>query len=204
MKIIKYEKKNNGQYKLHFEDKTSLDTYEEVIINNKLLSNRTIDQELLEQILSDNEYQKIYNSCIKYIEYRLRSTKEVKDYLTKKELDDKIIEDMLAKLTQIGLLNDDLFTQCFIRDKLNLTNMGEYKIKSQLKEHNIAPELIEKYDYLFEREILTNKIDKHIQKALNSRKNANNFALRGKVYNNLMNLGYSSELIIERLNIYLK
>ena len=42
MKIIKYEKKKNGKYKILLEDNNTIDTYEDVILNNNLLLKKDI------------------------------------------------------------------------------------------------------------------------------------------------------------------
>ena len=43
MKIIKYKKEKSGKYKIYLEDGTTIDTYEDVIINNNLLVKKEIE-----------------------------------------------------------------------------------------------------------------------------------------------------------------
>ena len=50
MKIVKYKKEKSGKYKIYLEDGSTLDTYEDVIINNKLLYHNKIDSELKEKL----------------------------------------------------------------------------------------------------------------------------------------------------------
>ena len=197
MKIIKYKKKDNSKYEVFLEDGEKLDVFEDVILDNNLLYKNNIDGKLLSKIIEDNDVYKIYNSCVKYISIRVRSTKEIRDYLRKKDVSLEEEEKIINKLKDCNLLNDEYFTECFIKDKLNLTNWGEHKIKNKLLECGIDNNIIDKYWYLFDKELLRKKIDKIIVKTKNSSKKNNT---KQKLYVNLMNLGYSKELIWEELN----
>ena len=78
--------------------------------------------------------------------------------------------------------------------------MGDYKIKQELKKYGIADELIMKYDYLFDKELLEKKMDKLITKYLKGSKNKNINYLKNKIYNNLMTQGYDVEMILSKLD----
>jgi regulatory protein len=199
MKIIKYKKEKNDRYKLYLEDGSTVETYEDVILDNELLYKKNINDNLIDKIIKDNKYQKNYNACCKYISLRVRSTKEIKEYLKRKEVAEPEIERIIDTLTKRKILDDNIFAECYIKDKLNLTNWGEYKIKNSLQELGITNHIIEKYEYLFEKELQREKIKKIIRKSIKANhKNNNN--IRNKIYTNLMNLGYSKDLIIEELN----
>lgn len=199
MKIIKYQRKDTDKYKLYLEDGSIIDTYEDVILSNNLLYKKEINIELMNKINKDNNYQKIYNSCVKYISIRIRSVKEIRDYLNRKyvsrEVQDEVIDGLIAK----NLLDDNIFTEYYIKDKLNLTNWGKFKIRNNLRELGIDNNMIDKYDYLFEGDIERNKIKKIILKSIKAN-HKNNINLKNKIYNNLMNLGYSRDMILEELN----
>jgi regulatory protein len=199
MKIIKYKKEKNDKYKLYLEDGSTLDTYEDVILDNNLLYKDSISSKVINKIIEDNEYQKNYNACCKYISLRVRSIKEIRDYLKRKEVGELESEQIINTLITRNILNDNIFTECYIRDKLNLTNWGEYKIKNSLQELGISNDIIENYECLFDREFQREKIKKIILKSIKSN-HKNNSNIRNKLYNNLMNLGYSKDLIIEELN----
>ena len=200
MKIIKYEKKGNNTYKIHLENKQSINVYEDVIIKNNLLYKKEIDSSLLEKISNDNSKEDIYNKCIKYISVRIRSIHEIKEYLRKKEVEDSLIDTTIDKLLKNNLLNDEVFTKAFINDKLNFTTMGPYKIEQELKKHKIDSNIIYKYLSNIDDEIIDNKINKQITKLMKSSKKKQN--LRNKIYMNLLSLGYSNEMILRNINNY--
>ena len=202
MKIIKYKKGSNGKYKLFLEDGTTFDTYEDVILNNNLLYKKEIDNNLYNVIINDNMYEEAYNKSVSYIEVRLRSINEIKVYLKNKKYSEEVIESTINRLLKNNILNDEVFTKAFINDKLNFTTMGPYKIELELKKHYIDTNIINTYINNIDEDILYEKIDKLITKFMKSNKKHKGFVLKNKIYNNLLNLGYKSSMILEILNNY--
>lgn len=202
MKIEKYEKIGQAKYRLYLSNGEVIDTYDEVILKNNLLLKKELDTYLYQKIQTESKLQEYYNACIKYISVRIRSTKEIIDYLKRKNVTEEDINYITTKLTKEKYLDDNYFCQCFIKDKLKFTSMGEYKIIYELKKHNINSSLIEQNQYLITKEIMIEKIDKIIQKKLETNHKLDKQKLRNKLYNQLLNSGYSSSLIVQRLNYY--
>ena len=202
MKILKYKKGSNGKYKLFLEDGSTIDTYEDVILNNNLLYKKEIDNNLYNIIINDNMYEEAYNKSVSYIEVRLRSTNEIKVYLKNKKYSEEVIESTINRLLKNNILNDEVFTKAFINDKLNFTTMGPYKIELELKKHYIDANIINTYINNIDENILYEKINKLITKFMKTNKKHKGFVLKNKIYNNLLNLGYKSSMILEILNNY--
>ena len=202
MKIIKYKKGANSKYKLFLEDGTTIDTYEDVILNNNLLYKKEIDNNLYNVIINDNMYEEAYNKSVSYIEVRLRSTNEIKVYLKNKKYSEEVIISTINRLLKNNILNDEVFTRAFINDKLNFTTMGPYKIELELKKHYIDTNIISTYINNIDEDILYEKIDKLVTKFIKTNKKHKGFMLKNKIYNNLLNLGYKSSMILEILNNY--
>lgn len=200
MRVKKYINKGKGKYQVFFDNDEILDTYEEVIIKYHLFEDKEIDKMLYKDIIKDTSLQEKINDCLKYIKVRLRSEKEIRNYLLKKKTSLDDIDLIISKLLRSNLLNDDLFCRCFINDKLKLTSMGDYKIKQELKKYGIADEIVLKYEYLFDKQLLEQKMDKLINKYLKSSKNKNINYLKNKIYSNLMTQGYDVEMIMSKLD----
>lgn len=200
MKIIKYEKKGNSKYKIYLENNQSVNVYEDVILKNNLLYKKEIDDSLLEKISIDNDKEDIYNKCIKYIAVRIRSKYEIREYLKRKEVSDIEIDNIILKLENNNLINDDSFAKAFIHDKLMFSTMGPYKIQEELRKHKIDTDIINKYLYDIDEDIIDDKINKQINKLIKSNRKKQN--IRNKIYMNLLNLGYSNEMILRNINNY--
>lgn len=200
MLVKKYEKKSNGLYKVYIDDDNYLIS-EEVIIKYKLLYKKEISLEELENILNETNYYDIYNKCIKYISYRIRSKYEIINYLNKFKLDYFTIENIIEKLEDNNLINDEIFVKAFINDKINFTTSGPYKIKLELIKHNIDKYLIDKYLDNIDKQLIYNKISKIVEKNLKNKKYPKS-VLKNKIYKTLVNNGYYNEDIMYILNKY--
>lgn len=202
MKIEKIEKKSKDKYRLFLDNGEVIDTYEDVILDNSLLYNKNIDNTKYDKIMKDNETEKYYHDSLSYIKARLRSEKEISDYLAKKKATKEQIDNVVSKLIKQDLINDDYFCKCFIHDKMSFSSQGEYKIINELKKSGISEEIIQNNYYLFDKDILQEKIDKLISKYLKANKNKKGLALKNKIYQNLMNQGFDKEMILTSLNNY--
>ena len=200
MLVKKYEKKSNGLYKVYIDDDNYLIS-EEVIIKYKLLYKKEISIDILNDILEETNYYDIYNKCIKYISYRIRSKYEIRNYLNKFRLDYSTIENIISKLEENNLINDEVFVKAFINDKINCTTSGPYKIKLELMKHNIDKYLIDKYLDNIDKELIYNKISKIVEKNLKNKKYQKN-VLKNKIYKTLINNGYYNDDIVYILNKY--
>lgn len=197
MKIVKYEKKANGKYKIVLENNEKVDTYENVILKNNILYKTELDSSMYKKILNDNEFENNYLKCVKLISYRYRSTYEIKKYLEQNKISDEKIFKIIKKLEENNLLNDKRFAISFVHDKFMLTTMGIKLIKYKLKQHQISNDIIEIAVNEISDSQIEAKIDKIISKELKN-KSKNNF--KNKLFTKLLNLGYDYDIINKKIN----
>lgn len=202
MKIEKYKKIKEDLYRVLLDNGEIIDIYEDVILANNLLYKSEIDQNLLDKINIENNYQLAYNISVKYIMVRLRSINEIKVYLTKKGYSKDVIDKVIEKLIKNKLLDDEIFTKAYINDKLNFTNVGKYKLISELTtkmkvDNSVVYNVLESYE-----EVWNDRIEKLINKYLKSNKKYRGNTLKNKLYIYLVNLGYDKDKVISVLNNY--
>jgi len=202
MKIEKYKKITESKYRIFLDNGTIIDTYEDVIVKNNLLYKKEIDISLLNEIEKDNEYQDAYNMALKYITVRLRSINEIEVYLKKKKIIPEVIEDTIARLKKNNFLNDEIFAKAFIKDKLNFTTMGKYKLINELKSLKVDENIINTFIEDIDNDIWYERMDKLINKYLKSNKKHTGKVLKNKLYIYLVNLGYDKSLVINALSNY--
>lgn len=199
MRILKIKKLKNGKYKLTLDNGDILELYDDVILKSNILYTKEVNEELLKEINKDNSYYSYYNKALKYVSTRMRSTKELEKYLDKFELSDTDKRNIIDKLKEIGLLNDSLFVKAYINDKLYLSNVGPYKIKRELLEHNIDEDLIDNYLQKIDNNIINDKIKKHIIKKIKNNNKLSSYQLKNKIMNDLMSKGFDKSDISEVL-----
>ena len=199
MKINKYKKISSNKYKVFFDNYT-ITLYEDVILKYNLLYKKEIDNDLLIQINKDNYNASIYDSAIKYIGIRMRSKKEIYEYLLKKKYEVKDINNTMNKLINNNLINDSLFAKCFINDKLNLTNDGLNKIKLDLSKLGVEESIINSSCLLIDKDVIINKLEKIINKEIKLNSKLPITKLKNKIISRCINLGYSYDDINNIIN----
>lgn len=195
MKIVKFIKKKNGIYKLIFENDQTIDLHEDLILKEELLLNREIADNDIKRLLEINKEYLSYSMAIKYLGSKMRSIKELKLYLKKKEVSDSVIDDVVSKLVSEGYLNDYNYAKAFVNDKITLSNDGPLKIKKSLEDLNISSNTISDVLVNFTDEIQLEKINKLVLKYAKSNSNKGEYLLKQKIYYNLSLLGYDKVLI---------
>ena len=204
MKIEKITRLKNGKYKLLFENGEVLNTYDDVILNNKLLFKKEIDDEIFLKIKEESNYFELYNLAVKYIMKRLRSEKEIYMYLEKRTKDSYVIDSIIIDLKKLNLINDRKFAHAYINDKLYLSNSGMTKIKADLTNLGVNKDIIEEESTKFNSQLDICKLEKMIIKRININHRYSNSMLKQKIINEMVNLGYSKEDIINIIDKNMK
>lgn len=140
--------------------------------------------------------------AIKYISIRLRSIKEVRDYLSKKCDNSYYIDMAMDKLIGYKYLDDDRFTKAFINDKINFTMMGDYKIRKELERYGVDNDIINNNIINIDRSVIIDRIKKIIDKDIRCNKKYSGIILKNKIFNHLITQGYSKEIVIDIINTY--
>ena len=198
MKINCIKKLSGNKYKVEFENGNSIIIYEDVILDNNLLYKKEIDDKLFKKIEKENMYYAVYNKTLKYVLTKMRSIYEVEKYLEKFDIKDSDKTKIINKLCNINLLNDKLYAEAFISDKINLSSDGPNKIKRELLSKRIAEDIIDLEFQKYDDTIFEDKIKKIISKKKNTK--YSNYVFKQKINLYLINLGYDSKYIIPILN----
>ena len=166
------------------------------IKNNKGLDEKTYNT------LKDNEViLKAYRSCLRKLEIKDFSEKQINDFLYRKQLNHKQIKDIIDKLKQYELLDDEKY--CINRIN-SLSESSSYRqIRNKLKNDGINEDIIDKYLIVDEDKEYTKA--KHLaEKYLRTIKNKSYNASKAALISKLVNSGYSYNMakkVSESVNI---
>lgn len=150
-----------------------------------------------------NNPKKLINAkefCFRLLKLRQRSEHELRQRLIRKKFTAETIEEVIAYLKKIKLINDREFSQSWIASRIN--NFGKRRIVFELRQKGISKELIEESLEEFKerfsdtdnlRELARKKYDKFLQE------NQDSFKAKKRLFAFFMRKGYSPEIIIEIL-----
>ena len=199
MKIEKI-KKTGSKYKIILDSGKTINTYEDVILENGLLFHKYINENLHKKILKDSEYYKVYNKALDMINRRLRSEYEMRTYLEKSEINEVEIEDIIENLKKINLINDEKYAIAYTNDKINLSLDGPQKIKKHLEEQRINEEYINNTLENIDKNIVHEHIEKIVDKKIKNNTKYTPYILKQKIMIYLINLGYNKNDIVRILD----
>lgn len=151
---ISIQQKKTDRYNIFLDEKYAFSVDEDVLIKHQLKKGMELDEFLLSEIGYQDEIRKAYNIAIQYLARKMRSEKEVRQFLADKEIDEVIIQEVILKLYEFRFLNDEEFALAFVRTQLNTTDKGKEIVKGELREKGISENLIEQalQEYPFEAE----------------------------------------------------
>lgn len=137
MQILKWKKEKKNLYTAFLNNHSEILIYEELVLKYDLLLKKNISDKELEKIKKENSLLEGYYEVLKYLTRKMRSRKEVDDFLKRKEYSKECRDFVLGKLEKEGYVNDQKFLEAFLHDQLSLTLNGPVKIKKELEKLGI-------------------------------------------------------------------
>jgi regulatory protein len=104
---------------------------------------KTVTEEEIKSADSYSANEKLYNMTLKYINLRLRSENELRQYLKRKNASPDQIKQIVERLTKLGLINDEYYVKAFIHDKLLMRPASKRKIIYELRKKKVSEEIIQ-------------------------------------------------------------
>ena len=196
MKVLKYKKVSGSKYSLQLDNGDSIKLYDNTIIYYDLLRKKDISN--LDEVCKYNREIEAYYKSISYLNKKMRTTKEIRKYL--EDYPSKTIDNTIERLSKEGYLNDQQYLKVFISNQIGITNNGPYKIVSKLVglgfDKDEVLEELENYD----RSIFISKLEKLVQKKIDSNTKYSGSHLKEKVLIDMINNGYDKKDIMDVLN----
>lgn len=91
-----------------------------------------------------SDFEKLYNIALRFLSYRPRSEKEIRDKLLRKKAPKEIIEKIIEKLKEKKFINDEEFGRWWIENRLRFKPQGIRLTELELRNKGIDKELIDR------------------------------------------------------------
>lgn len=200
---ITTQKKNKGRYNI-FLDYGQGEAYgfsvdEDILVKYRLQKNMELDEATIEAMKQTDEIHKFYTLAINYLSYRMRSEKEIRDYLNDKEADPEHINEIVARLKKEKLLDDQEFANSLVRTRIMTSSKGPLLLKKELIEKGVNKSQAE---VALEYFTFDKQYEKAMKFAEKKMKNDGKKSFRQQIQNvqqTLMQKGYQGEVVQEVL-----
>lgn len=96
--------------------------------------------------IPSDDFEKNLNRVLRFLSFRVRSEKEIRDYLFKKNVSDMVSKKIIDKLKEYKFLNDEEFAKIWIETRNSIKPKPWRIIKYELRQKGISREIIESFE----------------------------------------------------------
>ncbi|WP_096201680.1 recombination regulator RecX [Bacillus sp. FJAT-45350] len=170
---------------------------QDVLISKGIKKGKELNEDDLKDIFYEDNIKKAYNLAILYLSYRIRTEKEIKDYLLGKEMEEEVISVIINKLHNYKYIDDLEFAMAFVRTRMNTTVKGPNIIRQELDLKGVKREYIEKALLQFTFDDQLEKVKDYLEKKGKPSSRESASAVKQKISNRLVAKGFSFQIIDE-------
>ncbi|WP_101846411.1 recombination regulator RecX [Halobacillus sp. Marseille-P3879] len=198
------QKKSKNRYNIYL-DRGQGEAYgfsvdEDILVKYTLQKGKELEESTIEALIQKDTIHKVYTQTINYLSYRMRSEKEIRDFLAKKETDEEHIEEIVQRLYREKLLDDLEFAKALVRTRMNTASKGPLVLKKELIEKGVDKSVAEEAILEFPFELQVEKAVKLAEKKLRSDRKKSQKQQIQNAQQHLMQKGFNSDVIKEALS----
>lgn len=198
MKITKIEvqKKDNTRFNLYSGDEFIVSASSDSLAKYGY-GEFEISEEELEALKVQEGVAFALKKALQYASKAMKTTKEIEDYLWKHKVPKEHYEEIIGRLMDLGLIDDNRYLEMYLQEKFEYSKDGSMKIKSKLYTKGYSSKDVDPHLPKFrekERENLRELVEQKVKS------NPAILDNKQKFVRFLMNKGYEYSLISEALS----
>lgn len=205
---------SSRRFNIYLDGEFAFGADEDLVVDWRLVPGKTLDTSLVERLLFEAEVGKLMERMYRLFNLRLRSEKEVRDYLRnlsfkrkvkgQEEISETALELLINKLKQKGLLSDEQFAKAWVQSRRKTKKKGKIALKAELYQKGINRDLIEE---VLEEESTPESEKQLAQQALVKKmkvwKSLPLLEFKKKSYDFLLRRGFEYKVVWEVIENYL-
>ncbi len=188
MKITKLEKKKR-LYLMELDHQQTSYITEDTIVRFMLSRDKVISKEELTEIQDFAQFSYGKNLALYHLSFKVRTEKEVREYLKKHDIDEKITGQVIANLKDENWINDHQYTYSIINANQLSGDKGPYLLSQKLAQKGVPKSTIESVLKDFDFTEVAQRVAEKLLKKYTGKLPAR--ALQEKIIQNLTNKGFS-------------
>ena len=154
---ITFIKKEKGSYKVNIlsnDIESKYNITEDLLIESRFLSLRNLTIEEYNLFLSKLPLDYLALTSIKYLDKRVKSEKELREYLLTHTSSNEMIDIVIEKLKKKKMLDDELYKKSLLNELIYYKRDGRLLINQKLNERGLSS------DFIYPLDALKDNIDK--------------------------------------------
>lgn len=141
---IEPQKRKRGRFNIFVDGEFAFGLDEATLVRENLKIGQKITEDKIQKLIEENEIGKILDKVYRFLSYRPRSEKEIKDYLKKKNVGLKVEEAVLVRLKKLKLVDDQEFARWWIDSRSKGKPKGKIVLQRELWQKGIEREIAQK------------------------------------------------------------
>lgn len=191
---IQAQKKNPRRRSVFIDGKFAFGVDEEVVSRLSLEKGEDLTERRIQEILSQKAENEAKNAALRFLSFRRRTEKEIRDKLKGKGFDEKSIKSTIDKLKGYDLINDSEFATAWVKERLAYKPRGKKLLRQELWKKGIKKEIIDQVtDELCQHE--DKSAIELLEKIKGRYKNLEPQVARRRMYGLLLRRGFSYEAV---------
>lgn len=139
---VEKSKKNKGMFSVFIDDRYAFSIPEEDYLRLRLYEKKEISDEEIEFIKENVTFKSAKSQAVKYLSYRLVSEAQLFAKLQNKGYDEDVIWDVINELKSIGYINDLIYAQKYIYERIKLKPKSKKMLRMELKSKGVSEDII--------------------------------------------------------------
>lgn len=168
--------------------------------NRKLPRLDEARRKLHDSVMAKTLYEKTFERALNLLSYKPRSLAEMRSRLMEKDwAEEAVVDQVIARLEELGYLNDEQFAANFASSRLTAKPIGRTRLRRDMQRKKLPSETIESaldeaYDQQSEEELIERAINKRIRlKGVPTTREETK-----KLFDYLIRRGFSYDLVIRK------
>ena len=195
--VVKVQPAGQGNYKITLCHTTTGDieewlVHEETVLDYRLVVGKQLDQSTFRALKSAKDGGMAYGYAVGILKKRMYTEKEMRQKLVFKKVAQPMIDEVITKLLDLELLNDERYAQTYIESQIGLGKKSQQRIIADLRTKGVAISIIDDQKHLFdkqaEQKLMQHEIEKAYYRYLH--KGLSDFEIKNKVMGALGRKGF--------------
>lgn len=139
---IQAQVKTPNRYSVFVDGSYSFSLSGDALLASRLVSGQELSAHDMNRFKKLSSDDKALGLSLAYVSRRMRSKGELTDYFRRKQYAPELTEQIVAKLENLGLVDDKVFAQRWVENRRMLSRSSTKKLQLELRQKKIADDII--------------------------------------------------------------
>ncbi|PRZ15486.1 regulatory protein [Laceyella sediminis] len=138
--ITRIEKcsKQAKRYRIFVDGTEVCSVHEDVLVKFHLYKGMEMEPSQLEELLQEEEYNKVKQAVMRYLSYKPRTVYEVKQHLNEKGYEAALGEQAIKEMEAQGFLDDRQYAKSWVAERHRHKGYGTLRLRQELTKKGVA------------------------------------------------------------------